>query len=60
MIIKLRNRYGDVYVNTDNITFFKHCANGTIIFFGDTERSSVEVQGTPEELAKHIIARVPK
>jgi hypothetical protein len=58
MIIKLRNRFGgDVYVNTDNITFFKESTNGTIIFF---ESGLVEVKGTPEEVAKHIIARVPK
>lgn len=56
MIIKLSSRYGDVYVNTDNITFFKSGQNGTIIFFGNTAESYTEVAERPDAVAKAIEA----
>lgn len=57
MIVKLSSRYGDVYVNASNITFFKHSQNGTIIFFGNTEENYTEVSNKPEEVAKLIAAK---
>jgi len=60
MIIKLSSRYGDVFVNTATITWFKHSQSGTIIFFGNTEENYVEVSDSPETVAKLIAKREAK
>ena len=56
MIVKLSSRYGDVYVNTSNVTWFRHDKDGTIIFFGNTEDNFTVVAEKPEAVAKKMKA----
>ena len=56
MFIKLSSRYGDRYVNSATITWFKSSQNGTLIFFGNTEENYVEVSDSPEVVAKKLKA----